>query len=77
MWDYSQIPKKRAALEALSEQERAALTWETAAKYLRSDTVAMAVWSGMFSRKDLTPFEAVWRANFGDAIPPTTAIPSA
>jgi hypothetical protein len=78
MWDYADIPKRRAALAELTDAERATLTWADAGKFLRCDTMAMAMWQGLSKRQEGTPFEAVCVANgFYDLLrnqsPPTAA----
>jgi len=48
---------KSAAL-ALSPAERAALTWESAGRFVAADTVDMAIWRGLRDT-GMTPWEAV------------------
>jgi hypothetical protein len=60
MWlDPERILASRQAVERLTPEGRAALTWEGAARFVLSDTVELAQWARLKRRPDLTPWQAL------------------
>jgi hypothetical protein len=60
MWlDPERILASRQAAEGLTPEERAALTWEGAARFILPDTLERARWEGLRRRSDLTPWQAL------------------
>lgn len=60
-WNYGEEERLCIYARALSLEQRQALTWEEAGRFVPADTLAMARWSDLDSRRDCTPWQAVCR----------------